>query len=31
MMPFAKERGGQLEATTIRSLVAWMRAAPDEP
>jgi mono/diheme cytochrome c family protein len=31
MMPFAVERGGQLEATTIRSLVAWMRAAPRDP
>ncbi len=27
MMPFAKERGGQLEATTIRALVAWLQAA----
>lgn len=25
MMPFSTEAGGQLDATTIRSLVAWMR------
>lgn len=25
MMAFAKERGGQLDATTIRALVAWLR------
>jgi mono/diheme cytochrome c family protein len=25
MMPFAKERGGQLEATSIRALVAWLQ------
>ncbi len=25
MMPFAKERGGQLDATTIRALVAWLQ------
>jgi mono/diheme cytochrome c family protein len=31
MMPFAAERGGPLDATTIRSFVAWMRAAPRRP
>jgi len=31
MMPFAKERGGQLEGTTIRALAAWLREAPDGP
>jgi mono/diheme cytochrome c family protein len=29
MMPFAKERGGQLEATSIRALAAWLRDAPE--
>lgn len=30
MMPFAKQRGGQLDATTIRALAAWLRGGADE-
>jgi mono/diheme cytochrome c family protein len=32
MMPFAKERGGALDGTTVRALAAWLRdAAVDVP
>lgn len=30
MMPFAKERGGQLDGTAIRALAAWMRGSDVE-
>jgi mono/diheme cytochrome c family protein len=31
MMAFAKERGGQLDATTLRALVEWLRGRPTAP
>jgi mono/diheme cytochrome c family protein len=31
MPPFAIERGGQLDATTIRALVAWLRGSTTRP